>query len=99
MTIEHNPDKDEQREALDEEVREDEALWDRARAEFDEFRKDHKAQPTKEVEKALHKWVRHHGITMHDDEVAAKAAKISAGEAVEVADIPSAPGSTERPGT
>lgn len=99
MTTEHDPDKDEMREALDEEVREDEAVWDKARAEFEEFRKEQKAQPSEEVEKALHKWLRHHGVTMDDDELRAKAARIAAGEAVELADIPSAPGATERPGT
>lgn len=99
MTIEHNPDKDEMREALDEEVREDEAVWDKARAEFDEFRKDQKAQPTEEVEKALHKWLRHHGVTMDDDEIRAKAAKIAAGEPVELADVPSGPGANEGSGT
>ena len=99
MTIEHNPDKDEMREALDEEVREDEAVWDKARADFDKFREDQKAQPSEEVEKALHKWLRHHGITMDDDELTAKAAKIAAGEAVELADVSSEPSSTERPGT
>jgi len=91
MTIEHNPDKDEMREALDEEVREDEAVWDKARAEFEEFRKDHKARPTEEVEKALHKFLRHHGITIDDDELRTKAAKIAAGEPVELADLPSQP--------
>jgi hypothetical protein len=99
MTIEHNPDEDQTQEALDEEVREDEAVWDKARTEFDEFRKGHKAQPTEEVEKELHKWLRHHGVTMHDDELRAKAAKIAAGEAVELADVPSSPSPTERPGT
>jgi len=99
MSIEQNPDKDDRREALDEEVREDEAIWDKARAEFEQFRKDQKTQPTEEVEKALHKWLRHHGITLEDDEVTAKAAKIAAGEPVELADLPSAPSSTERPGT
>jgi hypothetical protein len=91
MTIEHNPDEDEMREALDEEVREDEAVWDKARAGFDEFRQDHRGQPAGEVEKALHKWLRHHGITMDDEELRAKAAKIASGEAVELADIPSPP--------
>jgi hypothetical protein len=99
MTIDHNQDKDETEEALDEEVREDEAVWDKARTEFDQFRKDHKAQPTEEVEKALHKWLRHHGVTMHDDELRAKAAKIAAGEAVEIADLPSSSSATERPAT
>lgn len=99
MTTEHNPDKDEMREALDVEVREDEVVWDKARAEFDEFRKNQKAQPTQEVEKALHKWLRHHGITMNDDELTAKAAKIAAGEAVELVEVPSAPSSAERPGS
>ena len=99
MTIEHNPDKKEMQEALDEEVREDEAVWDKARAEFEEFRKDQSAQPTAEVEKALHKWLHHHGISMDDDEVTAKAAKIAAGEAVELARVPSARSSTDRPET
>jgi RNA polymerase-interacting CarD/CdnL/TRCF family regulator len=89
MTIEHETDKDEMREALDAEVQEDEAVWDKARTEFDEFRKDQKGQPTAEVEKALHKWFRHHAITLDDDEVTAKAAKISVGEVVELADVPS----------
>jgi phosphoserine aminotransferase len=89
MTIEHNTDKDEMRETLDTEVREDEAVWDKARSEFDEFRKVQKGQPKEQVEKALHKWLRHHAITLDDDEVTAKAAKISAGEAVELADVPS----------
>lgn len=87
MTIEHNPDKDEMREALDAEVREDEAVWEKARAEFDEFRRTQKAQPSEEVEKALHKWLRHHGITLDDDEIAAKATKIAAGESVELAEV------------
>lgn len=91
MTIEHNPDKDETRDALDEEIQEDEAVWDKARAEFEGFRKEQKAQPSGEVEKALHKWLRHHGITLDDDEVRTKAAKIAAGEAVELADVPSLP--------
>lgn len=99
MTIEHNPDKDEMREALDAEVREDEAVWDEVRAEFDEFRNDHKSQPSAEVEKALHKWLRHHHMTMDDDELRAKAAKISSGEPVELADVSSAPRSTEVPET
>jgi hypothetical protein len=99
MTIEHNPDKDDVQEALDAEVREDEAVWDKARAEFDEFQRNQKAQPEEKVEKALHKWLRHHGITMDDDELTSKAAKISAGEAVELADVPSAPSFDERPGT
>ena len=99
MTIEHNPDKGEMREALDAEVREDEAVWDKARADFDTFRKEQKAQPSHEVEKALHKWLRHHGITMNDDELRLKASKIAAGEAVELADIPSAPTVTEPPQT
>ena len=98
MTIEHNPDKDEKREALDAEVREDEAVWDKARAEFEEFRKDQSAQPTEEVEKALHKWLRHHGITMHEDEVTTKAAKIAAGEAVELAEVPTVQDSLKRDG-
>ena len=90
MTIEHNPDKDEMRDnTLDAAVREDEAVWDKARAEFDEFRRDQKGQPREEVEKALHKWLRHHEITLDDDELTAKAAKISAGQAVELADVPS----------
>ena len=97
MTIEHNPDKDERREALDEEVREDEAVWDKARADFETFRKEQKAQPSEEVEKALHKWLRHHGVTMHDDELRLKADKIAAGEPVELADVPSAPSFTEPP--
>ena len=91
MTIEHNPDKDEMRDALDAEVREDEAVWDEVRAEFDEFRKEHKAQPSAEVEKALHRWLRHHDMTMDDDELRTKSAKIADGEAVELADIPPAP--------
>lgn len=93
MSIERNPDKDEMQEALDEEVREDEAVWDRARAEFEDFRKEQKAQPSGEVEKALHKWLGHHGITLDDKEVTEKAAKIAAGEAVELADVPRAPSS------
>ena len=93
MTIEHNLDNDEMREALDEEVREDEAVWDRARAEFDEFRRTQNAQPSKDVEKALHKWLRHHGITLDDAEIMAKATKIAAGEFVELADVPSTPSS------
>ena len=97
MTIEHNPDKDEMRDALDAEVREDEAVWDKARADFDEFRKEHRAKPTEEVEKALHKLLHHHGITMDDAEVTDKAAKIAAGEAVELADVPSAGPSPEPP--
>jgi hypothetical protein len=96
---EHNPDDDETRRALDAEVREDEAVWDKARAEFDEFRKGQKAQPTAEVEKALHKWLRHHGVTMDEDELTAKAAKIAAGESVELAEVPSAPSSSEQQGT
>lgn len=92
MTIEHNPDNDEMREALDEEVREDEAVWDKARAAFDEFTQDHKGQRRGDVEKALHKWLRHHGITVDDEALNAKAAKIAAGEAVELADVPSPPG-------
>lgn len=90
MSIEHNPDKDEMRDALDEEVREDEAVWDKARAGFEEFRKEHQAQPSSEVEKALHKWLRHHGITLEEEEIRSKAAKVAAGEAVELADLPSA---------
>ena len=89
MTIEHNPDKDEMREALDAEVREDEAVWDEARTEFDQFREEQKGHSPEEVEKALHKWLGHHGITLDSDELTAKAAKISAGEAVELADVPS----------
>jgi len=89
MTIEHNLDNDEMREALDEEVREDEAVWDRARVEFDEFRRTQKAQPSEEVEKALHKWLRRYDLTLDDDELTAKAAKIAAGEGVELADVPS----------
>jgi hypothetical protein len=89
MTIELNPDNDEMREALDAEVREDEAVWDKARTEFDQFRKEQKGQPTEEVGKALHKWLRRFDITLDDDELTAKAAKISAGEAVELADVPS----------
>jgi hypothetical protein len=84
MTIEHNPDTDEMREALDAVVREDEAVWDKARAQFDEFCKAEKSQPSIDVEKALHKWLRHHGISMKDDEVTTKAAKIAAGEPVEL---------------
>jgi hypothetical protein len=99
MTIEHNPDKDEVREALDAEVREDEAAWDKARAEFDEFRNDQKGRPTGEVEKALHTWLRRHGIALGSDALAAKASKIAAGEAVELVEVPSAPKSNERPGT
>jgi hypothetical protein len=90
MSIEHNPDKDEMRDnTLDAEVREDETVWNKARAEFDEFRKEQKGQPREEVEKALHKWLRHHEITLDGNEVTAKAAKISAGQAVELADVPS----------
>ena len=90
MSIEHNPDKDEMRDnTLDAEVREDETVWNKARAEFDEFRRDQKGQPREEVEKALHKWLRHHEITLDDDELTAKAAKISAGQALELADVPS----------
>jgi hypothetical protein len=99
MTIEHNPDNYEMRQALDAEVREDEAVWDKVRAEFDEFREGQKALPTEEVEKALHKWLQHHGITMDDDELTAKAAKIAAGEFVDLAKVPSAPSFSERPGT
>jgi methionyl-tRNA synthetase len=95
MTIEHNLDKDEMREALDAEVREDEALWDKARVEFDEFRKTQKAQPSEEVEKALHKWLRHHGITLDEEEITAKATKIAAGEFVEVTDVSSTPRSQD----
>ena len=84
MTIRDNADEDRTREALDAEVREDEAVWDKARAAFDEFWKAQKGQPKEQVEKALHKWLRHHGITMKDDEFTAKAAKIAAGEAVEL---------------
>jgi hypothetical protein len=91
MTIEHNLDKDEMRETLDAEVREDEAVWDKARVEFDEFRKTQRSQSSKEVEKALHKWLRHHGITLDDAEITAKATKIAAGEFVELADVPSTP--------
>ncbi len=87
MTIEHNPDKDEMREALDEEVREDEAVWDKGRAKFGGFCKEQKSRPTAEVEKSLHKWLRHHGITMDDDEVTRKAIKIAAGETVELAEV------------
>lgn len=93
MTMEHNPDKDQMRDALDEEAREDEAVWDRARAEFEDFRKEHKGQPSEEVEKALHKWLRHHGITLDDKEVTEKAAKLAAGADVELADVPRAPSS------
>jgi transposase-like protein len=89
MTTADNPHEAEMREALDAEVREDEAVWDKARTEFDEFRKDQKGQPARKVEEALHRWLRHHHITLHDEEVTAKAAKISAGEAVELADVPS----------
>ena len=95
MTTER-PDTDDQQALLDAEVREDEAVWDKARAEFDQFQKDQKGMPAEEVEKALHKWTRHHGISMDDDEVATKAVKISAGEAVELADIPSAPGLSDQ---
>jgi hypothetical protein len=91
MTIEHNLDKDEMREALDAEVREDEAVWDKARIEFDDFRRTQRSQPSEEVEKALHRWLRHHGITLDDAEVTEKAIKIAAGEFVELADVPSAP--------
>ena len=93
MTIEHNLDKDEMREALDEEVREDEAVWDKARAEFDDFRRIQRSQPSEEVEKALYKWLRHHGITLDDAEITAKATKIAAGETVELIDVPSTPSS------
>ena len=93
MTIERNPDKDEIREALDAEVREDEAVWDRTRAEFDEFRRTQKSQPSEEVGKALHKWLRHHDITLDDAEITAKATKIAAGETVELIDVPSTPSS------
>ncbi len=84
MTIEDNADGDGSREALDALVREDEAVWDKARAEFNEFRKAQKGQPTEQVEKALHKWLRHHGITWDDDEFKAKAAMVAAGDAVEL---------------
>ncbi len=84
MTIGDNADEDKTLEALDAEVREDEAVWNKARAEFDQFRNDQKGQPTEQVEKALHKWLRHHGITMKSDELTAKAAKVAAGEAVEL---------------
>ena len=94
MTIEHNPDKDEMQDALDEEVREDEAVWDHARAAFVEFCNEHKGQPSGDVEKALHKWLRHHGIELDADEVATKSAKIAAGETVELADLPSPPSSS-----
>lgn len=99
MTIEHNIDTPKVREALDEEVREDEAVWDKARAAFDEFRTEHKAQPAEEVEKALHKWLRHHDFEMDADELTTKAAKIAAGEAVELADVPAAPSFTKPLGT
>jgi hypothetical protein len=46
-------------------------------------------RPTEEVGKALHKWLRRYDITLDDDELTAKAAKISAGEAVELAHVPS----------
>jgi hypothetical protein len=41
------------------------------------------------VEKALHKWLRRYDLTLDDDELTAKAAKIAAGEGVELADVPS----------
>jgi hypothetical protein len=75
-------------EALDGEARYDAAFWSKERVEFDAFRLAHKGQPQDEVEKVLHKWLRHHGIDMDDQEVTSHAAKISAGEEVELVTLP-----------
>ena len=60
----------------------------RTRAEFGEFRMAHKGQPRDEVEKALHKWLRHHGVDMDDQKLTSHAAKIAAGEDVDLATLP-----------
>ena len=92
MTIGHNASEfgltEEESEALDAEALDDAAFWSKERSEFGEFRMAHKGQPRDEVEKALHKWVRHHGIDMDDQELTSHAAKIAAGETVDLATLP-----------
>ena len=93
MTIGHNQShlgltSTEDSEALDAEALDDAAFWSKERAEFDEFRMSHNGQPRDEVEKALHKWLRHHGVDMDDQEVISHAAKIAAGEEVDLATLP-----------
>ncbi len=93
MTMGHNASEFgratiEDSEALDAEARDDAAFWSKERAEFDEFRMAHKGQPRDEVAKGLHKWLRHHGVDMDDRELTSHAAKIAAGEEVDLATLP-----------
>ena len=92
MTMGHNASQfglgTEDRQALDAEARDDAAFWSKERADFGEFRKAHKGQPRDLVEKALHKWLRHHGVDIDDQELTSHAAKIAAGEEVDLATLP-----------
>ena len=93
MNIGHNASEfgrvsTEESEALNAEARDDAAFWSKERAEFGEFRMAHKGQPRDEIEKALHKWLRHHGVEMDDQELTSHAAKIAAGEEVDLATLP-----------
>jgi len=75
-------------EVLDAVARDDAAFWSKERAEFDEFRSAHKGQPPDEVEKVLHKWLRHHGVDIDAQDLTTHAAKIAAGEEVDLATLP-----------